>query len=196
MKNLTPHIALASCLAILTAAASASAESLPSCEQIIQTYVEDQAATKDAPADLDVSDFSSLLNSGAYLTSCGVPHSTGVAICAAVQNGEVKGITVLATPSDAKLEACVVEAVVGLAFPSHPRMDVVRTKFAPQTEETSASSESRGTSSAGDGSAEKPPPVPPKSGCGCSTAPGSTRLAWIPLAIAIVVRRGLRRRRG
>lgn len=197
MKISAPSIvlALSICVATFAVSPAARAETLPTCEAIIQSYVEDLAATKGAPADLNVSDFASLLNNGSYLSGCGVPHSTGVAICAAVQNGEVKGITVTATPSDPTIERCVADAVAALSFPAHPRMDVVRTKFAPQTDETTSMSQGSNAPDADGGSVDKPPPVPPKSGCGCSTAPGGTRLAWIPLALAIVLRRGLRKRR-
>jgi hypothetical protein len=52
-------------------------------------------------------------------------------ICAAVQNGRATGVTVRTEPGDRSVGRCIARAVRGLAFPSHPRLDVARTTFEP-----------------------------------------------------------------
>lgn len=99
-----------------------------SCEGAQAKYVEDYS--KDAPPDLTAGAYGAVLNRGSYLNSCGVPPSTEVNICAAVQNGRAVGVTVTTRPSNPGINSCVAGAVRGLSFPSHPRLDVSRTTFA------------------------------------------------------------------
>jgi hypothetical protein len=40
------------------------------------------------------------------------------------------GVTVSTTPNDAKKAACISGSVRRLSFPSHPKLDVTRTRFA------------------------------------------------------------------
>ncbi len=101
-----------------------------SCEGAQAKYVEDYS--KDAPPDLTAGAYGAVLNRGGYLNSCGVPPSTEVNICAAVQNGRAVGVTVTTRPSNPGINSCVAGAVRGLSFPSHPRLDVSRTTFASQ----------------------------------------------------------------
>lgn len=101
-----------------------------SCEGAQAKYVEDYS--KDAPPDLSAGAYGAVLNRGTYLNSCGVPPSTEVNICAAVQNGRAVGVTVSTRPSNPTINSCVAGAVRGLSFPSHPRLDVSRTTFASQ----------------------------------------------------------------
>jgi len=70
-----------------------------------------------------------VLENGAYLSHCAVPGGTALDICAAVQKGRPVGITVLAHPANPQVSACVKAAVESLSFPSHPRLDVTRTRF-------------------------------------------------------------------
>lgn len=53
-----------------------------------------------------------------------------VEICVAVRQGRVLGVTVGTDPGSSSIQSCVARAVRGLSFPSHPRMDVTRTRFA------------------------------------------------------------------
>jgi hypothetical protein len=102
-----------------------------SCEAAIAKYTEDYSQ-KGVPADLSAGAYGNVLNKGGYLNSCGVPSSMSVSICAAVQNGRAVGVTVSTTPSNPGIASCVKQQVMGLGFPSHPRMDVARTTFAAQ----------------------------------------------------------------
>jgi hypothetical protein len=99
-----------------------------SCEAAIAAYVED--ANRKAPKDLGAADFGRVLNKGDYLDRCGVPTTTAVDICVAVQNGRAVGVTVRTAPSNTKLDRCLSRVLRNVSFPSHPRMDVARTRFA------------------------------------------------------------------
>ena len=52
-----------------------------------------------------------------------------VDICAAVQRGRAVGVTVVTRPANGRVQSCVARAVRGLRFPSHPKLDVARTRF-------------------------------------------------------------------
>lgn len=104
----------------------------PSCEQARDDNVEsvDLSSPSGSPADITASEYAAILGRGTYLQSCGVPSSVAVDVCAAVVNGGAVGITVTMAPHDQRLINCVVEAIRVLAFPSHPRMDIARSRFA------------------------------------------------------------------
>jgi hypothetical protein len=98
-----------------------------SCEGARAKYIEDYS--KNAPPDLSAGSFGRVLNNGAYLNACGVPSSTQVTVCAAIQNGRAVGVTVTTNPSDSKLNSCIAGQVRALSFPAHPRLDVTTTTF-------------------------------------------------------------------
>ncbi|MEQ9321919.1 MAG: hypothetical protein RIF41_22310 [Polyangiaceae bacterium] len=101
-----------------------------SCEAAIASYREKVTmGDDDTPADITAARYGAVLNRGSYFSHCGVPESTAIHICAAVQNGRAVGVTVTTTPRSRAIERCVAGAVRGLGFPSHPRMDVTRTTF-------------------------------------------------------------------
>jgi len=83
------------------------------------------------PPDLSEAQFGAVLNRGSYFQHCSVPSAMGIRICAAVQNGRAVGVTVQTTPPDSAVQGCIARAVRGLSFPSHPRLDVTTTTFAP-----------------------------------------------------------------
>ena len=103
-----------------------------SCEAALDSYNEEKSMGDEGQADLTAGQFGRVLNSGSYFSHCGVPFSMSVSICAAVQNGRAVGVTVTTQPNDAKRAACVAGAVRGLSFPSHPKLDVTRTRFDAQ----------------------------------------------------------------
>jgi eukaryotic-like serine/threonine-protein kinase len=101
-----------------------------SCESAQAAYVEEMSmGGPKGQADLTAGQYGSVLNRGSYFGHCGVPESTNLSICAAVQNGRAVGVTVVAKPRDRRIEACVAAGVRGLSFPSHPKLDVSRTNF-------------------------------------------------------------------
>jgi hypothetical protein len=102
-----------------------------SCEAAQAKYVEDYSQ-QGVPPDLSAGAYAGVLNKGSYLNACGVPSNMAVSVCAAVQNGRAVGVTVSTTPSNPGIASCVKSQVMGLGFPSHPRMDVARTTFAAQ----------------------------------------------------------------
>ncbi len=171
-------------LAALFIASVVGAEELPTCEAKIASYVEDSSA-QSAP-DLGTSDYQTVLGRGTYLNACGVPSSMAVKVCAAVQAGAAVGVTITTDPADAEIATCIREQVAGLEFPSHPKMDVVRTTFAADEIEKPRAALSAAPT-------PQPPAVTPKQGgCGCSTpndatAPGGFTLAV--LAGVLLIRR-------
>lgn len=82
--------------------------------------------------DLSAGAYGAVLNKGSYLNACGVPPSTSVSVCAAVQNGRAVGVTVRLDPPNPGVAGCVASQVRGLPFPAHPRLDVTHTTFAGQ----------------------------------------------------------------
>jgi eukaryotic-like serine/threonine-protein kinase len=102
-----------------------------SCEAAQNAYVEEMKIGQRGQADLTAGQYGAILNSGQYLGACGVPSSMGVNICAAVQNGHAVGVTVTTTPRNPGIAGCIAGAVRRINFPSHPKLDVTRTNFAP-----------------------------------------------------------------
>lgn len=101
-----------------------------SCESAQNAYVEEMSVGGPrGQADITGGQYGSILNRGTYFGHCGVPNSTGLNICAAVQNGKAVGVTVVAKPRNRGIESCVAASVRGLSFPSHPKLDVTRTTF-------------------------------------------------------------------
>lgn len=104
-----------------------------SCEAAMDAYNEEKLiGAKGGQADITAGQYGRVLNGGGYFSHCGVPNSMAVNICAAVQNGRAVGVTVSTQPHDAKKVSCITSAVRGLSFPSHPKLDVTRTRFASQ----------------------------------------------------------------
>jgi hypothetical protein len=103
-----------------------------SCEAAQAAYVEEIKMGQKVAPDITRAQYGAVLNSGSYLNGCGVPSSMGVSVCAAVQNGRAVGVTVTTKPRNPGVAACISRKVRGLSFPSHPKLDVTRTSFAPQ----------------------------------------------------------------
>ena len=99
------------------------------CEEARERHVEEIAIGKKGGADLSAKDFDAILADGKYLAACDVTTATKVSVCVAVQNGAAVGVTIAMSPSSEDLEKCVAKEVRALAFPSHPRLDGVRTEF-------------------------------------------------------------------
>lgn len=109
---------------------SSGSSDAASCEAAAAAYVDSLEIGGDrGPPDLSRADYSAVLDRGSYLSGCGVPEFMVVDVCAAVQNGRARGVTVRTKPKNPGVERCVARAVRGLAFPSHPRLDVARTHF-------------------------------------------------------------------
>lgn len=100
-----------------------------SCEGAQAKYVEEMKIGEKGAPDLTQGQFAAVLNNGAYLNGCGVPDSTQVNVCAAVQNGRAVGVTVTMQPPSPGAQACVAGKIRGLSFPSNPKLDIARTTF-------------------------------------------------------------------
>lgn len=99
------------------------------CEEARDANVEEIGVGQKGPTDLTVAELGKALNHGRYLQECGVPAESQVAICAAIKGGVALGVTVSMRPPSEEQERCVAKAVRALPFPSHPKLDVVRTTF-------------------------------------------------------------------
>jgi hypothetical protein len=101
-----------------------------SCEAAAAEYRDEIVVGKDrGPADLTAADYAAVLNRGSWFSHCGLPDRATLDVCVAVQNGRAKGVTVRTTPRDGGVELCIARAAAGLSFPSHPRLDVARSRF-------------------------------------------------------------------
>ena len=100
-----------------------------SCEGAQAKYVEEMKMGEKGAPDLTQGQFAAVLNNGTYLNGCGVPDSTQVNICAAVQNGRAVGVTVTMQPPSPGAQSCVASKIRGLNFPSNPKLDIARTTF-------------------------------------------------------------------
>lgn len=108
-----------------------SPRSVSSCEAAVASASEDMDFTKSRGGAPDVTRgaYAALLEHGSYLLPCSVPAGTALDVCAAVRDGRAVGITVVARPADARVSACVRNAVAAMTFPKSPRLDVTRTRF-------------------------------------------------------------------
>jgi hypothetical protein len=102
-----------------------------SCAGAKAAYVEDYNKTGQTP-DIGAAAFGGVLNNGNYLNTCGVPMSTAVSICVAVQNGHAVGVTVTTNPSNPSASGCIAGILRGMSFPSGPRLDIATTTFSAQ----------------------------------------------------------------
>src|SRR5205814_6672597 len=70
-----------------------------SCEAAQSAYVEEMnIGGPRGQADITASQYGSIMNGGSYLNGCGLPSSTAVDVCVAVQNGRAVGVTVRTRP--------------------------------------------------------------------------------------------------
>lgn len=103
---------------------------LTSCEAAIAKNGESlEIGGPRGPADITREAYASILQNGQYLAGCSLPERTVFEICAAVKNGRAVGVTVVSSPNNGELNACVKRAVSRLAFPSSERLDVTHTRF-------------------------------------------------------------------
>ena len=107
-------------------------ELLLSCEEARKRYLEAPSAPGDEAPKLSAGKFGAVLNNGRYLNACGVPPTTAVDVCAAIQNGRAVGVTVRTAPVNGLLNACIRGQIGALTFPSEPRMSITSTKFAAE----------------------------------------------------------------
>lgn len=99
------------------------------CEEVMDSNVDEVAIGKKQEADLRAEELSSILNQGAYLSECDVPEDAKLSVCAAVKEGRAMGVTIAMQPSNPDLERCVAGKVRALGFPIHPKLHVARTTF-------------------------------------------------------------------
>jgi hypothetical protein len=80
-------------------------------------------------ADLSAAQLGAPMQSGQFLSGCGLAQSAHADICVAVKNGKPLGVSVLVTPRNNQVATCIDRATRKLHFPLSPRLDVVKEKF-------------------------------------------------------------------
>ena len=106
------------------------ARSVSSCEAAAATASDEMDFTKSGRApDVSRDAYATVLEHGGYLRSCAVPAEMTLDVCAAVRDGRAVGVTVVTHPADARVAACVRNAVAAISFPKSVRLDVTRTHF-------------------------------------------------------------------
>jgi len=111
----------------------AEATRAPSCEAAVAANTEQVVIHGGrSPPDITQAQYAAILEHGRWFERCGVPAACRLEVCVAVREGRAVGVTVHASPWRADIERCVAAAARGLTFPSHPRLDVTRTTFAPR----------------------------------------------------------------
>jgi hypothetical protein len=103
----------------------------PTCEAAFESYLAESAfsGTHDTADRPPVEAYAKILDYGAYFSHCNPPDKAEISICAAVQNGRARGVTVATAPSSKAVESCIDRAVRGLRFPPHGKLEVARTFF-------------------------------------------------------------------
>jgi hypothetical protein len=127
MLSATPEGSTVCCSASLPVAPNPNTGGGKSCEEALFDYdpSDEEEEMKSPSADK----FGAVLNRGSYFAHCKVPSSTKLDICAAIQNGSAVGVTIRTQPHDPKLADCVAKSVLGLRFPSRPKLDITKTSF-------------------------------------------------------------------
>lgn len=113
------------------AAAITSQGSGPGCEEARLRWQAEvtRPAAPEPPANL-VQGLTAKLNDGTYLSTCAVPQSAGVSVCAAVLARKVAGVTVVIEGGSQPMADCVARAVEAMSFDEYPDMLLARTTFA------------------------------------------------------------------
>ena len=103
----------------------------PSCEAAFESYLSESAfsGTRAPGEPPPVEAYARILDYGSYFSHCNPPDRAEIKICAAVQSGRARGVTVRTAPRLAQVEACIDRAVRGLNFPAHGTLEVARTFF-------------------------------------------------------------------
>lgn len=118
-----PDPKLASSLRVWTQTAGMS------CERAYEGYSESIDVTKVQGPDVPREAFAERLENFSHYSRCDLDHQRDISICVAVQGGKAKGVTIKTQPADARLAACIAEAVSHMRFPSSEHMDLVRSEL-------------------------------------------------------------------
>jgi hypothetical protein len=69
------------------------------------------------------------LNSGGFMAGCGLPSSANADVCVAIKQGRPLGVSVVVSPKNNRVAACIDRAARRVKFPASEKLDVVHTKF-------------------------------------------------------------------
>lgn len=100
-----------------------------SCEKAIDENPQEIKMGGKQTADLTAEQLGRPMANSAFMSSCGLPDSSGVDICAAVKNGKPLGVSVTVKPANNKVATCIDRSVRKLSFPKSDKLDVVKQTF-------------------------------------------------------------------
>jgi len=80
-------------------------------------------------ADLTNDQLGAPMRTSSFFSGCGLPNSSNADICVAVKNGKPVGVSVVVTPGNNRLAACIDRSTRRLSFPASEKLDVVHQKF-------------------------------------------------------------------
>jgi hypothetical protein len=80
-------------------------------------------------ADLTKEQLGAPMRTNGFFASCGLPDDANADICAAVKNGKPVGVSVMVTPENKRIAACIDRSTRRLTFPVSENLDVVHQKF-------------------------------------------------------------------
>ena len=102
-----------------------------SCERAMDENNQTLDMTKkgSASADLTNAQLGAPLNSGQFMSGCGLAGSANADICVAVKQGKPLGVSVKVTPKNNQTAACIDRATRKVHFPASDKLDVVHEHF-------------------------------------------------------------------
>lgn len=99
-----------------------------SCEKAFEETPDTMVIGKAQEKDLSADQLGAPLG-GSVVTSCGLPSSTTADICATMKDGKALGVSVLLTPPNNKIAACIDKGTRRLQFPVSHRPNKIHKKF-------------------------------------------------------------------
>jgi len=104
-----------------------------SCERAIDENPQTLDMTKGGGggADLTNAQLGAPLNSGQWMSGCGLASSSNANVCVALKQGKPLGVSVTVTPKNNRIAACIDRAARHVRFPFSNKLDVVHWATAP-----------------------------------------------------------------
>ena len=102
-----------------------------SCEKAQDENMEkvDMRAKRGPNPDLTKEQLGAPMRTSSFFARCGLPDRSNADVCVAVKRGKPVGVSVLVTPSNNRVAACIDRSARALSFPVSEHLDVVHQKF-------------------------------------------------------------------
>ncbi len=99
-----------------------------SCEKAFEETPDTMEIGKAQEKDLSADQLGAPIGSS-IVTSCGLPSNASADICSTMKDGKALGVSVLVTPTNNKVAACIDKATRRLKYPSSHRPNKIHKKF-------------------------------------------------------------------